>query len=111
MNDVKIFGRLTADPIVKETASGEALSFTLADHRKDSKAQPNADPIVQYVPVTLFGKAVAKGKELKKGDYIEAVGRLQVATNKTAEKTYVNWNVVLYRFKKRARKAAAKKAA
>ena len=103
MNSIKITGRLTADAVVKETAKGEIVTFTIADQNPYVEGKK-----AQFVNVALFGKQVEDAKALKKGDFITAYGTLQVTRVEKDGKVYINTNVVLHRFERPAPKADAK---
>ncbi|WP_303871710.1 single-stranded DNA-binding protein [Acetobacterium wieringae] len=78
MNKVILIGRLTRDPEVKNTTTGNAVAtFTLAADRrfKNKDGQKEAD----FIPIVVWGKqAEFVGQYLSKGSQIGLSGRLQV---------------------------------
>ena len=111
MNTIKITGRLTADAVAKDTKSGKAVSFTLADNRyQNGKRVVDGDgnPVVQYVSCIAFGKAADAAAAFKKGDLVTGNGHLQVTTNKVDDKFYSNTSVVLYNVQPYAKEDAPK---
>ena len=79
MNKVIIMGRLTKDPEVRYTQSGEPMAiarYTLAVNKRFKK-QGEAD--ADFIPCVAFGKqGEFAEKYLAKGRQIAVVGRLQV---------------------------------
>lgn len=79
MNKVILMGRLTKDPEVRYTQSGEPMAiarYTLAVNKRFKK-QGEAD--ADFIPCVAFGKnGEFAEKYLKKGMLIAAVGRIQV---------------------------------
>ena len=79
MNKVILMGRLTKDPEVRYTHSGEPMAiarYTLAVNKRFKK-QGEAD--ADFIPCVAFGKnGEFAEKYLKKGMLIAAVGRIQV---------------------------------
>lgn len=79
MNKVIIMGRLTKDPEVRYTQSGEPMAiarYTLAVNKRFKK-QGEAD--ADFIPCVAFGKqGEFAEKYLAKGRQIVTVGRLQV---------------------------------
>ena len=79
MNKVILMGRLTRDPEVRYTQSGEPMAiarYTLAVNKRFKK-QGEAD--ADFIPCVAFGKnGEFAEKYLAKGRQIAVVGRLQV---------------------------------
>ena len=79
MNKVIFMGRLTKDPEVRYTQSGEPMAiarYTLAVNKRFKK-QGEAD--ADFIPCVAFGKqGEFAEKYLAKGRQIAVVGRLQV---------------------------------
>ena len=79
MNKVIIMGRLTKDPEVRYTQSGEPMAiarYTLAVNKRFKK-QGEAD--ADFIPCVAFGKqGEFAEKYLAKGRQIAVVGRIQV---------------------------------
>ena len=79
MNKVILMGRLTKDPEVRYTQSGEPMAiarYTLAVNKRFKK-QGEAD--ADFIPCVAFGKnGEFSEKYLKKGMLIAVAGRLQV---------------------------------
>lgn len=74
-NQVILFGRLTADPSVRQTQSGQAVcNVSLAVERPKSK---NGNQITDFINCTAFGKvAELIAKYFTKGKPILVVGSL-----------------------------------
>lgn len=79
MNKVILMGRLTKDPEVRYTQSGEPMAiarYTLAVNKRFKK-QGEAD--ADFIPCVAFGKqGEFAEKYLAKGRQIAVVGRIQV---------------------------------
>lgn len=79
MNKVIIMGRLTKDPEVRYTQSGEPMAiarYTLAVNKRFKK-QGEAD--ADFIPCVAFGKnGEFAEKYLAKGRQVAVVGRIQV---------------------------------
>ena len=79
MNKVILMGRLTRDPEVRYTQSGEPMAiarYTLAVNKRFKK-QGEAD--ADFIPCVAFGKnGEFAEKYLAKGRQVAVVGRLQV---------------------------------
>lgn len=79
MNKVILMGRLTKDPEVRYTQSGEPMAiarYTLAANKRFKK-QGEAD--ADFIPCVAFGKqGEFAEKYLKKGMLIAVAGRIQV---------------------------------
>lgn len=76
MNETKLSGRLTKDPVVRYTSNGKVVTqFTLAVDRIRKDDKQEAD----FIPVVFWGKtAEVIGNTLKKGSKILVDGRIQV---------------------------------
>lgn len=85
-NDVRLIGRLTKDPVQKQTQSGKVVdSFTIAVDRnyKDANGNRQAD----FIPIVAWGKtAEIVSKYCKKGKQIAIQGRLQTRTYEDKDK-------------------------
>lgn len=100
MNNVILMGRLTRDPDIRYSQSGDNMAiarFTLAVDRKfkrqDNADQQNAD----FISCVAFGKtAEVAEKYLRQGTKIAVTGRIQTGsyTNKDGQKIYTT-DVVL----------------
>lgn len=92
MNDVCLSGRLTKDPINNQTQNTQITSFTLAVNREFSK-EKTAD----FIPCVAFNQTAKYIIQyIKKGDLIEANGRIQVRSyqGKNGETNYVTEVIV-----------------
>jgi len=102
MNTITIKGRLTADAIVKnDTASGKVVTFTLADTLfRDGKPVKDADgkDVVQFVDCASKGKAADHAETLKKGNFVNGIGRLKVTRVSKDGRYYVNSTVWINTF-------------
>lgn len=76
MNETKLSGRLTKDPVVRYTSSGKVVTqFILAVDRIRKDDKNEAD----FIPVVFWGKsAEIIGNSLKKSSKILVDGRIQV---------------------------------
>lgn len=76
MNETKLSGHLTKDPVVRYTSSGKVVTqFILAVDRIRKDDKHEAD----FIPVVFWGKsAEIIGNSLKKGSKILVDGRIQV---------------------------------
>ena len=88
MNQVCLIGRLTKDPDVRSTQSGEMIGrYTLAVDRYKKDSTQSAD----FISCVCFGKvAEFAQKYLAKGTKIGVTGRIQTGsyTNKEGVKVY-----------------------
>ena len=75
MNSVQLTGRLTSDPVLKQTNSGkEVTSFKLAVNRRTSNGEQSAD----FVPCVAWNQtAKVICQYMKKGALIGLNGRIQ----------------------------------
>lgn len=84
MNIICITGRLTSDPVLRNTHDGKAVaSYRVAVNRPFAReGQPNAD----FFQVTSFGKAAEFiGKYFAKGSMIAVSGELHIDEYTTRE--------------------------
>ena len=97
MNETKLSGRLTKDPVVRYTSSGKVVTqFILAVDRIRKDDKNEAD----FIPVVFWGKsAEIIGNSLKKGSKILVDGRIQVRSYdaKDGSKRWVT-EVIVRRF-------------
>ena len=98
MNRVILIGRLTKDPEIRTTESGQSICrFTVAvDRRFKREGQPTAD----FISVIAFGKqAEIIVQYIKKGNRIALEGRIQTGsyTTNDGSKRYTT-DVVLDNF-------------
>ena len=76
VNSVVLVGRLTRDPELRRTNTGNSVaSFTIAVD--DSRRGPNGEKITVFMPVTVWGKtADTVVKFTRKGSLVGVIGRL-----------------------------------
>ena len=88
LNDVKLQGRLTADPELRKTTTGTSVaSFTIAVDRDYQSGEANTD----FINIVAWrGTAEFVSKYFKKGKMILVGGSIQVRsyTTKNGEKRY-----------------------
>lgn len=91
LNTVTIMGRMTADPEIRHTQSGVAVTtFRLAVDR-DFKDKETGEKGVDFFPVVCWrGTAEFVSKYFSKGRLVAVCGRLQVReyTTKDGDKRY-----------------------
>ena len=78
MNNITLVGRLTADPVLKQTPNGnDVVSFTVAVDRyvKDGEKKADFIPCVAWRSTALF-----IARYFKKGQFIGLCGSLQTRT-------------------------------
>lgn len=82
INQVGLTGRLTADPKLRETASGTpVLEFSLAVSESRKKADGSWEEVPNYVDCTLWGgRARTMAQQLRKGDAAAVAGRLRFSS-------------------------------
>ena len=89
MNQVVLVGRLTKDPDIRYSESGNGVArYTLAVDRRFHK---EGDPSADFIPCIVFGKGVEFAeKYLHTGIKIGVVGRIQTGsyTNRDGNKVY-----------------------
>ena len=85
LNRIVIIGRLTRDPEVKTTTSGNTVAtFTVAVDRafKDKNGNTETD----FIPVVVWrGQAESCGRYLSKGKLCAVDGRMQIRTYETSD--------------------------
>ena len=81
LNKVLIMGRMTRDPQVRQTPSGQSVGeLSMAINRTYTKGDQQRDEVC-YVNVTVWGKAAeACAKCLAKGSLVLVEGRLKLDT-------------------------------
>lgn len=75
MNNISLVGRLTADPVLKQTPNGnDVVAFTVAVDRcvKDGEKKADFIPCVAWKNTALF-----IARYFKKGQFIGLTGRLE----------------------------------
>ena len=82
INQVGLTGRLTADPKLRETASGTpVLEFSLAVSESRKKLDGSWEEVPNYVDCTLWGgRARTMAQQLRKGDAAAVAGRLRFSS-------------------------------
>jgi len=88
LNRVVLTGRLTADPELRYTQSGQALvRFAIAVNRRVLNPETNNwEDEVTYVPVVVWGKlAETCATYLQKGRLVAVDGRLRIRSFTTQE--------------------------
>lgn len=96
MNKVILMGRLTRDPEVRYSQSGEQMAiarYTIAVDRRFNRNEQTAD----FIQCVAFGKAGEFAeKYFKQGTKVAVVGRIQTGsyTNKDGQKVYTTDIVV-----------------
>jgi len=86
INKVVLIGRLTADPNLKFTKGGTAVTtFTLAvDRRFKKEGQPEAD----FIPIVVWGKqAESTANYVTKGKLVAVSGRIQTRSYEAKDGT------------------------
>jgi single-strand DNA-binding protein len=85
MNRIALIGRLTRDPDIRYTQSGNAVcSFTLAVDRPYSGQQ--GDKETDFISIVVWRKAAeACANNLGKGRLVAVEGRLQIRSYETPE--------------------------
>ncbi|WP_303104130.1 single-stranded DNA-binding protein [uncultured Mitsuokella sp.] len=95
MNHVTLIGRLTKDPDVRYTQSGNTVAtFTLAVDRRVPKDKPKE---ADFIPCVVWGKtAEVVERWCKKGKQLAVEGRIQVRSYdaKDGSKRYVTEVIV-----------------
>ena len=76
MNNISLVGRLTADPVLKQTPNGnDVASFTVAVERYSSK---DTEKKADFIPCVAWkGTAIFISRYFKKGQFIGLTGRLE----------------------------------
>lgn len=95
MNHVSLIGRLTRDPEIRATQSGEQIAkYTLAVDRPTKNSEQTAD----FISCVAFGKAAEFAQRfLSKGVKIGIDGRIQTGsyTNKDGQKVFTTDVVII----------------
>jgi len=90
LNKVFVLGRVTADPMVKSTASGtQVVNFSIATNRVWNDKSGNRKEETEFHNVVVWGKqADIVGRFVKKGALVLVEGRIQTRTwdDKTGQK-------------------------
>ena len=100
MNRVILMGRLTRDPNISYSQSGDNMAiarFTLAVDRRGRRQENGADQTADFIGCVCFGRqAEFAEKYLRQGTKIAVTGRIQTGsyTNKDGQKVYTT-DVVL----------------
>jgi single stranded DNA-binding protein len=80
MNQFSVSGRITADPIIRDTRSGGKLAvFSVADNRRWTNADGSAGESVTYFNCVAFQENFPENlnASLSKGDWVNVTGRLE----------------------------------
>ena len=78
INDVKVTGRLTADPVVRAVGKQNVANFNLAVEKRYRDAQNQWQKQVSFVPVAVWGVVADRAKDLlHKGSPVYLEGRLK----------------------------------
>lgn len=96
MNKVELYGRLTADPILRATNTGTQItSFTLAVDRPSINSDIDAD----FIRCKGFGnRAVNLERWFHKGDPIIIVGHIQTGNYEKNGQKFTSFEVVVDEF-------------
>ncbi len=100
MNRVILMGRLTRDPDIRYSQSGDNMAiarFTLAVDRRGRRQDGNDQQTADFIGCVAFGRqAEFAEKYLRQGTKIAVTGRIQTGsyTNKDGQKVYTT-DVVL----------------
>ena len=86
INDVKVAGRLTADPEIKTIGKQNVANFNLAVEKPYLDAQNKWQKQVSFVPVALWGAVADRAKGfLHKGSPVYLEGRLRSSSWQTRD--------------------------
>jgi len=86
INDVKVAGRLTADPEIKAIGKQNVANFNLAVEKPYLDAQNKWQKQVSFVPVALWGAVADRAKGfLHKGSPVYLEGRLRSSSWQTRD--------------------------
>jgi single-strand DNA-binding protein len=78
INDVRIAGRLTADPVIRAVGKQNVANFNVAVEKRYRDAQNQWQKQVSFVPVALWGAVADRSKDfLRKGSPVYLEGRLR----------------------------------
>ena len=100
MNRVILMGRLTRDPNISYSQSGDNMAiarFTLAVDRRGKRQDGSNEPTADFIGCVCFGRqAEFVEKYLRQGTKIAMTGRIQTGsyTNKDGQKVYTTDVVV-----------------
>lgn len=93
MNDMRILGNLTKDPVIRNTNNGKTVaSFSVAMNRDYVTPQGEKKQLTDYVNVVVWGDlAIAVQQKLMKGRRVYVEGRLFTRSyeDKSGQKRYV----------------------
>lgn len=93
MNDMRILGNLTKDPVIRNTNNGKTVaSFSVATNRDYVTPQGDKKKLTDYVNVVVWGDlAIAVQQNLMKGRRVYVEGRLSTRSyeDKNGQKRYV----------------------
>ena len=94
LNQVNLIGRLTKDPELFYTATGQPLvSFALAVQRSFKNKEGKKD--VDFIEIRAWQRlAEVCADNLRKGRLVAVTGRLQVNKNTKEGRTYQNTEVI-----------------
>ena len=97
MNKVILMGRLTRDPEVRQTNSGEPITIARYSLAVDRRYKRDGEEQADFINCVVFGRgAEFAEKYLHKGSKIALSGRIQTGsyTNKDGQKVYTTDVVV-----------------
>jgi single-strand DNA-binding protein len=78
INDVRVAGRLTRDPVIREVGSQKVANFDIAVEKRYRDAQNQWQKQVSFVPCAVWGVVADRAREfLKKGSPVYLEGRLR----------------------------------
>jgi single-strand DNA-binding protein len=78
INDVRVAGRLTRDPIIREVGNQRVANFDIAVEKKYLDAKNVWQKQVSFVPCAAWGAVADRAREfLKKGSPVYLEGRLR----------------------------------
>lgn len=98
MNSIIISGRLTSDPIIRQSSTGTPVTtYTLAVHRRHSGSSGTNQQDTDFVQCVAFGRVGEfAANYLTKGQLIAVEGRIQTSTyEKDGIRRYATQVVVL----------------
>ena len=93
MNDIKLLGRLTGNPELKQSANGRVYAwFTVAVPRQNNRDEAD---FIRCVAFDKLAQAIAQ--HCKKGRQVLAHGRLQVSTSmdNTTQQTRYHHTIIV----------------
>jgi len=78
INDVRVAGRLTRDPIIRDVGNQRVANFDIAVEKRYRDAQNQWQKQVSFVPCAVWGVVADRAREfLKKGSPVYLEGRLR----------------------------------